>query len=39
MGRPQNPKEAASIGTLSNVRRNADMRRNAAKFKVSTFEH
>ncbi len=39
MGRPQNPKEATPVGTLSNVRRNADMRRNTVKFKVTSIEH
>ena len=39
MGKPQNPKEATPVGTLSNARRNADMRRNAAKFKVTSSEH
>ena len=39
MERPQNPKEATPVRTFSNARRNADMRRNAAKFKVKYHIH
>ena len=37
MGKLQNPKEAIPVGTFSNARRNADMRRNAPK--LTSIEH